>query len=100
MAFVIVCEGSATARFQGKARLSPIQCLNLALFVNAEHNCVLRRSQINAHHVCELFQKLWITRELETLGQMRLKLVILPDTVNGVFADLLLLSQRAGTPMS
>ena len=46
VALVIVRHRSAAALLQGQAGLGAIQSLNLALFVGAEYNCVLRRIQI------------------------------------------------------
>src|SRR5262245_11568242 len=51
VALVIMRECSAPTRLEWQSRLSAIQCLNLALFINTEHHRVLRRCQIHAHDV-------------------------------------------------
>src|SRR5690349_20844210 len=99
VAFVVVSEGAAAARFEWQSWLSAIEGLNLALLVHTQHDGILRRRQVYAHDISKLLNELWIPRQLEGLGQMRLELMVLPDTVNRVFAHLLFLGQRARAPM-
>src|SRR3954470_14146302 len=51
IAFVIVREGSAPSGLEGQPRLSAVEGLNLALFIDTQHHGILRRRQIHAHHV-------------------------------------------------
>ena len=89
MALIVMSKGAAAPGFEGQSRLGAIQRLNLALFIHAEHDRILRRSEINTHYIGELFQKLGITGKFEAFGEMRLELMLLPDAMNGVFAHAL-----------
>ncbi len=51
VAFVVMRHGSAASLFHGQARLRAIQRLDLALFIHAEHDGLLRRIEIEAHHL-------------------------------------------------
>src|SRR5207245_4196810 len=55
---VIMRHGSTAALFDRQSRLRPIQSLNLALLIHAQHQGFLGRIEIEAHHVGELRQKL------------------------------------------
>src|SRR5687768_1736749 len=48
---VIVGHGPTTSFFEGQAWLCPIQRLNLALLVHAQHDRPLRRIQVQPHHI-------------------------------------------------
>jgi hypothetical protein len=61
VADIIVRPGSASPGLQRQAGLCAIQGLNLALFINAEHNCVLWGIQIDAHHVQQFRHEVRIT---------------------------------------
>ncbi len=99
VALIVMSEGAAASTLERQSRLSAIQGLNLALLIDAEHDGILRRSEINPDDIGELFQKLRITRKFETLGEVRLDLVFLPDAMNRVFAHALNTSQGARAPM-
>ena len=51
VAFVVVSHGSATALLDRQAGLRAIQCLNLAFFVHAQHDRLLRWIQVQADDV-------------------------------------------------
>src|SRR3984893_15471204 len=87
VALIVMRHGSATALFQRQARLGAIQRLNLTLFIHAEHNRLLRRIQIEAHHIGQLLQELGIPRQLESFHPMRFEIVTPPDVVDGGLAD-------------
>jgi hypothetical protein len=89
----------AAALLDGQSRLSPIQRLNLALFIDAEHDRLLGRIQIKPHHVCHLFQKLWIARQLESLRAVRLESVGAPDIVDSSLTDTLTFRHGPATPV-
>src|SRR5258706_14448494 len=99
MPFIIMREGATTTWFKRQPRLRAIQGLNLALFIHTEDYGILWRGHIHAYDISELLQKFWIPRELETLGQMRLELVLLPNTLDRILAHTLCAGQRASTPM-
>ncbi len=79
--------------------LGAVQRLNLALFVYAQDDRLLRRIQVQAHHICHFFQELRISRELKSLGAMRLKIVGTPDIIDRGLAHALALRHSPATPM-
>src|SRR5271167_4556706 len=96
---VIVRPRAATAFLQRQPRLRAIQGLNLALFIQTQHQRLLRRVQIQAHHIGQLLQKFCIPRELERLTQMRLELVQLPQSIDRILTHPLRLGHQSATPM-
>jgi hypothetical protein len=46
VALIVMRHGSATALLQRQTRLGAIQCLNLALFIDAQHHRLLWRIQV------------------------------------------------------
>src|SRR4030043_1660064 len=81
VALVVMSHGPTAAFFQRQTRLGPIQRLNLTFLVDAEHQCLLRRIEIEPHHVGQFLQKFGIPRQLERPYSMRLKTMTLPDPV-------------------
>jgi hypothetical protein len=70
VALVIVGHRAASPFLDRQPRLGAIQRLNLALFVYAQDNRLLRGIQVQAHHIGHLFQELRIARELKSLCAM------------------------------
>src|SRR5207302_5222851 len=98
VAFIVMSHGSAPALFQGRARLRAVEGLNLALFVHAEHEPLLRWIQIETYNVGQLLQKLWISRQLECFAPVRPEIVTAPDVADGGLADALLGGHGSTTP--
>jgi len=96
---VIVRQGSTATLFDWQSRLCPVQGLNLALLIHAQHQGFLRRIEIETHHVGQLLQKLRISGKFEILGSVWLKMMTLPDAIDGGFADLLHFGHGSATPM-
>lgn len=53
IAFVIMRHGRAATTLERQPRLGPIECLDLALLVNRQHNGMRRRRDVEADHVVE-----------------------------------------------
>src|SRR2546430_10912420 len=51
---VVVCHRAAPPFFQGQARLGAVQGLDLALFIHAQHDPLLRWVQRSEEHTSEL----------------------------------------------
>ena len=68
-----------------RAAANGIQGLDLALFVNAEHQRVVGRVQIQAYHVANLLDEERIGREFEAARAMRLQRKGLEQAVHGRF---------------
>src|SRR5947207_8183076 len=78
MADVIMRKCAAASLLERQSRLRPVQSLNLALLINAEHEAFLRRIEVKADHVRQFFKKLNIPRQLEGFRLVRLEIVLLP----------------------
>src|SRR2546422_305879 len=99
IAFVVVRHRTASAFLQGQPRLGPIQRLNLALFIQTQHERLVGRVQIQPHHIGQLLQEFRIPRQLKGAAQVRLEIVQLPQSVHCVLTDLLGLCHEPATPM-
>jgi len=82
-----------------RSRLGAVQRLDLALFIDTENNCLLRRVQVQTDDIGHLLQKLWIARQFECLRAMWLQLVSAPDIIDRRFADPLTLCHGPATPV-
>src|SRR5215813_3121352 len=80
VALVIVGHRRRAALLQRKARLGAIQRLNLALFVDAQHQRSIRWVHVEPDDISHLLFELWIVRYLEPTYQMRLEPSFGPDT--------------------
>src|ERR1700733_13355604 len=79
VALVIVRHGSATALLEGQAGLRAVQSLNLALFINTKNDGFVGWIEIEADNIGQFFEKLRITRQLESLRAMGLNVVAFPE---------------------
>src|SRR5215207_8935307 len=86
-------------RSQRQYGLGPVQRLNLALFVYAQHQCLLRRVLVQPDDIANLLSKLRIPAELERIHSVRLKLVSLPDTVDRRVTHALSIGHQPCTPV-
>ena len=92
-------HGSGPSLFHRQAGLCAIKRLNLALFVDAEHQRVIGRVHIEANHILQLRDKIGIVRQLERLEQMRLQAVGMPDALHRRLADSAELGHAAAAPL-
>src|SRR5215468_4693646 len=88
------------ALFERQPGLSPIQRLNLALFIDTQNQALVRWVEVQPDHIGELVQKLNISGKLEGSVQMWLEVVFLPDAVDLALADFLGPGHSSATPMS
>src|ERR1035438_939854 len=95
VAFVIVGHCAATPLLDWQPGLGAVQSLNLAFFVDAENDCLLRRIQVQTHDIGHLLQKLRIARQLEGFRAMWPKLVSAPDNAHCGLAEPLTLGRAA-----
>src|SRR5688572_8336582 len=100
VALVVVRHGPAAPLLDRQSWLGTIECLDLAFLVDAQDQGFVWRIEIKADHVVELFDKTFVAAELESLGQMRLEAVSIPNTLNRHPADALRLGHGADTPVS
>jgi hypothetical protein len=88
------------ARADRQARPGALQRLDLAFFINADHDRVLGRVQVQPDHVADLGLQLGVGGELERLGLPGLQVVLGPDAGDGVVADAELCGQQPGGPVA
>ena len=77
----------------------PVEGLDLALLIDAEHERAIRGIQIQAHNVADLLDEQRVFRQLERLAPMRLQGEGLPDPRHGCLTHAALLGQRARAPL-
>jgi len=56
----------------GQHRLGPVEGLNLRLLIDREHDRMVRRVQIEPHHIANFFNEERIAGQLEVLRVVRL----------------------------
>src|SRR6516225_6751857 len=77
---------------QADPALRPLQSLNAGFFVDAEHQRVLRRIQIEAYHISSLAAELRIRAHTPTLSTLKMQVVLShhpPDLVLAHIAQML-----------
>lgn len=80
-------------------RLRPVQGLDLAFFVHAQHQGSLRRIQVHPDDVANLLDKQRIGREFESLSAMRLRTKGTPDAYHSSLRQTTGLGHRADAPV-
>lgn len=73
VALVIMRHGSAPALLHGQAGLSAVQSLNLALFIDAQHQSMIGRIQIQTRDIAHFFDEERIVGKFETASAMGLQ---------------------------
>src|SRR5882672_10475112 len=86
-------------RLHGQQRLSPVQRLNLALFVDTEYQRVIWRVDIQAGDVAYLFDQQRVRRQLECIRTVRLQSEGAPNAADGHPAESGGFRQSSGAPM-
>ena len=99
IAFVIVGHRPATAFLQGKARLGAVQGLNLAFFVDTQHQGFVWWIDVETNNVDEFFEEMFVATQLERFDQMGLEVVLLPYPAYRCLADTLCLGHGSSAPM-
>ena len=75
VALIIVGHGAAAAWLQRQARLGAVERLDLPLLVDAEHDRMRRRIDVEADDVAQLGDELGVVRQLELAHPVRLQAV-------------------------
>ena len=99
VALVIMAAPLRLARPHRQHRLGAVQRLDLALFVDAEHQRAVRRVEIEADDVAHLVDELRIARQLEALDAVRLQAEGAPDAVHRRRRDARRPGHRAAAPV-
>jgi hypothetical protein len=82
VAFVVVGAPLDLTRPQWPQRLGAVQRLDLALFIDTEHQSPLRRVEAEADNVTHFLNELRIGRKLESLAAMRGQRESIPDAMH------------------
>jgi hypothetical protein len=99
MALVVMAAPGNLTRPHGQHRLAAIEGLDLALFVDAEHDRMLGRRHVKSDDIPHFGNKVGIGRKFERLDPMRLKTKGAPDALHGRGRDSGRLGHAARTPM-
>src|SRR5208337_18610 len=99
MAFVIVGAALGLTWQHGKDRLAAAQRLNLALFIHAQHQGVMRRIQIQAYDVPYLIDEQRIVGQLERFAAMGAQSKRPPDATDRRLTQSGPRCQRTTAPM-
>ena len=87
VADVVVGHPFNVAQPHGQHRLCAVQRLHLAFLIDAEHQCLIRRVEIQPHNVPDLLGEIRIRRELEVALAMRLDTKRRPHALHGHMRD-------------
>src|SRR3990172_11739291 len=79
MPFVVMGHGAAATFFEGQAGLARIQSLNAGFFIDAQHQGMFRRVEIESDYIPKLFSKMRVPGEFESTHQMGFDLMSRPD---------------------
>ena len=99
VALIIMGHRPAFPRLHRQAGLAPVQCLDLAFLVDGKHDGLLRRVQVQAHHVAQLVGKQRVVRHLEAPHLMGFQFVLPPDAMHRHPGNADLLRHRPATPL-
>ena len=84
---------------QRQDRRGPVQGLDLRFLVHGQHDCLLRRVQVEADDVADLRLQLRVGGELERLPPPRLQPPLPPDPGHPHIRDAQLAGQQPGRPV-
>lgn len=96
---VVVRHRPATTLLERQARLGAIQGLNLALLVHTEHDGVLGRKQVQAHHVDQFLNEPLVFAKLERANPMRGQFMGLPDAMHHRLVNAQMFCKRPHAPV-
>ena len=92
---VVVGDAFDVAQSHGQHRLCPVEGLDLAFLIHAQHHGVVGRIQVQADDVTHLLDEEGVVGELETSASMRLYAEQLKPALHGTLRDAGMLGHRA-----
>ena len=99
MTFVVVCHRRAAPFLHWQTGLRAVQGLDLTLLIKTEHRGVVRRIQIQPHHIAQLLLETRVVAELEGADQVRLEAVGAPHPVDEAVGRVQMPCHRPTRPM-
>src|SRR5262249_11691902 len=100
MPFVVPRSSLRLPRTHRQQGLRAVKCLNLRLLVDAQHDGVLGRMDIQPDDVADFLDQQRVRRQLERLDTMRLQAEGAPDPVYGHMIEAGSLRHRSNTPVA
>src|SRR5580700_10588160 len=94
---VVVRHGATAAFLQRQARLGAVERLDLALFIDREHDGMRRRLDVEPDDLSQLAGELRIIGKLEQTRPMRLQTVPAPDALHRTDTDAVNLGHGSGS---
>jgi Sulfatase len=82
VALVIMSSPLHLTRPHREKRLRPIQCLNLRFIIDAKHDGMFGRINVQPHDVPHFLDQQWVWRQLKRLATMRLQAEGSPNAVD------------------
>src|SRR5260221_7237077 len=98
VALVIVRVARGSARTQGQRQLSSLQGLDRGFLVNAQHDRMLGRIQIQADDVMHLRDELWVAADLIRPNEVRLQTILSKNVGHTSTREAHLLREQARGP--
>ena len=99
VALVVVRYSSTAPLLHRQSRLSPVQRLDLALLINADHQRLIRGIQVKSHDIGEFLDESLVLGQLKGSRPMRLQSVGIPDALDCRRADSLFVGHCPHTPV-
>src|SRR3989454_2303211 len=96
---VVVSLTSRESRAHGQRGLRTVESLDLTLLVDAQHQRLVRRVQVQPDHIAQLPHEVGVAAQLERLRAVWLQTVGFPDAVDRGGAHSLRTRPRAHAPM-
>ena len=87
MALLIMRNCADASLFHRQSGLGAVKGLNLALFIDAEHDGMSGRIEVKPGHIAQFINEFGIVGQLELLHPVRLQTMRLPDALQRTDAD-------------
>src|SRR5215210_2040923 len=100
VALVVMGHRATATWHERQSGLRSVECLNLALLIDREHQSMLGGIQVKTNDIVQLLYELRISAQLERSSQMRLQAVTPPNTANRARTEPRHLGQTTGAPVS
>lgn len=99
ISYIVMCSSFGLSWRHRQKRLSSIQSLNLALFIDRENDSVLRRTQVQPDDVPNLLHKVRIRRDFEGFAFVGFQTEGVPDANDSTLGQSGRLGHSASAPM-
>jgi hypothetical protein len=87
MPFIVVGHGPGRALFERQAGLRAIECLDLAFFIDRQHDGVRGGIDIEPDDIAQLSDEIWVFGKLELANPVRLEAMLAPNALRPTHRD-------------